>query len=126
MISKFLSTSANNISDLEPVNQCQNLTELYLRRNSITSLRQLFHLKKLPHLKILWLSENPCCGPDPHHYRMTVLRNLPNLQKLDNQSAYCKKLCCLCQDFSGWGGGRVSDLKLDLHMQESGGSMIVR
>ncbi|KAF7253419.1 hypothetical protein EYD10_01003, partial [Varanus komodoensis] len=82
---EVITFSANNISDLEPMTQCQNLTELYLRRNSIASLNELFHLKKLSRLKILWLSENPCCGPDPHHYRMTVLRNLPNLQKLDNQ-----------------------------------------
>ncbi|XP_062987603.1 cilia- and flagella-associated protein 410 [Elgaria multicarinata webbii] len=82
---EVITFSVNNISDLEPMNQCQHLTELYLRRNSIASLRELFHLKKLSHLRILWLSENPCCGPDPHRYRMTVLRNLPTLQKLDNQ-----------------------------------------
>lgn len=82
---EVITFSVNNISDLEPLNQCQNLTELYLRRNNIASLHQLFHLKKLPRLRILWLSENPCCGSDPHHYRMTVLRNLPRLQKLDNQ-----------------------------------------
>ncbi|XP_066476888.1 cilia- and flagella-associated protein 410 [Tiliqua scincoides] len=82
---EVITFSVNNISDLEPMNQCQNLTELYLRKNSIASLHELFHLKKLPRLRILWLSENPCCGSDPHRYRMTVLRNLPNLQKLDNQ-----------------------------------------
>ncbi|KAH0623929.1 hypothetical protein JD844_007139 [Phrynosoma platyrhinos] len=82
---EVMTLSANNISNLEPVNRCLNLTELYLRRNSIASLHELFHLKKLPRLRVLWLSENPCCGSDPHHYRMTVLRNLPNLQKLDNQ-----------------------------------------
>ncbi|XP_015262348.1 PREDICTED: protein C21orf2 isoform X1 [Gekko japonicus] len=82
---EVITFSVNNISDLEPVSQCQHLTELYLRKNRIASLAELFHLKKLPHLRILWLSENPCCGPDLHRYRMTVLRNLPNLQKLDNQ-----------------------------------------
>ncbi|XP_053167702.1 cilia- and flagella-associated protein 410 isoform X2 [Hemicordylus capensis] len=82
---EVITFSVNNISDLEPMSQCQNLTELYLRRNNITSLHELFHLKKLSRLRILWLSENPCCGSDPHRYRMTVLRNLPNLQKLDNQ-----------------------------------------
>uniref|UniRef100_A0A670JDK6 Cilia- and flagella-associated protein 410 n=1 Tax=Podarcis muralis TaxID=64176 RepID=A0A670JDK6_PODMU len=82
---EVITFSANHISSLEPMNQCQNLTELYLRRNNIASLLELFHLKKLPRLRILWLSENPCCGPDPHRYRMTVLRNLPNLQKLDNR-----------------------------------------
>ncbi|KAK9401049.1 protein C21orf2 like [Crotalus adamanteus] len=77
--------SANNISSLEPFNQCEKLTELYLRRNCISSLHELFHLKKLPRLRILWMTENPCCGSDHHRYRMTVLRNLPNLHKLDNK-----------------------------------------
>uniref|UniRef100_A0A8C5U3M9 Cilia and flagella associated protein 410 n=1 Tax=Malurus cyaneus samueli TaxID=2593467 RepID=A0A8C5U3M9_9PASS len=76
----------NGISDLEPLHQCQNLSELYLRKNNITSLDELFYLKTLPRLRVLWLAENPCCGPDPHRYRMTVLRNLPSLQKLDNQA----------------------------------------
>ncbi|XP_054839155.1 cilia- and flagella-associated protein 410 [Eublepharis macularius] len=82
---EVITFSVNNISDLEPVSQCQHLTELYLRKNRIASLTELFHLKKLPRLRILWLSENPCCGSDLHRYRMTVLRNLPSLQKLDNQ-----------------------------------------
>ncbi|XP_074859998.1 cilia- and flagella-associated protein 410 isoform X2 [Carettochelys insculpta] len=82
---EVITFSVNGISSLEPVSQCQHLCELYLRKNSILSLNELFHLKHLPRLRVLWLSENPCCGPDPHHYRMTVLRNLPNLQKLDNQ-----------------------------------------
>lgn len=73
------------MSTLEPVSRCQQLRELYLRRNRIASLTELSHLKGLPRLRVLWLAENPCCGADPHLYRMTVLRNLPNLQKLDNQ-----------------------------------------
>ncbi|NXP03428.1 CU002 protein, partial [Thinocorus orbignyianus] len=83
---EVITFSVNGISNLEPLNQCQNLTELYLRRNNITSLNELFYLKNLPRLRVLWLSENPCCGSDPHRYRMTVLRNLPSLQKLDNQA----------------------------------------
>ncbi|CAM4613426.1 cilia- and flagella-associated protein 410 isoform X1 [Caretta caretta] len=83
---EVITFSVNSISSLEPMSQCQNLSELYLRKNSIPSLNELFHLKNLPRLRVLWLSENPCCGPDPHRYRMTVLRNLPNLQKLDNQA----------------------------------------
>ncbi|NXA52371.1 CU002 protein, partial [Nothocercus julius] len=83
---EVITFSVNGISDLEPLNQCQNLSELYLRKNNITSLSELFYLKNLPRLRVLWLSENPCCGSDPHHYRMTVLRNLPHLQKLDNQA----------------------------------------
>lgn len=78
--------SVNSVSSLEPVSQCQQLSELYLRKNRIPSLAELFYLKGLPRLRVLWLAENPCCGTDPHRYRMTVLRNLPHLQKLDNQS----------------------------------------
>ncbi|XP_059711091.1 cilia- and flagella-associated protein 410 [Haemorhous mexicanus] len=83
---EVITFSVNGISDLEPLHQCQNLSELYLRRNNIRSLDELFYLKTLPRLRVLWLAENPCCGPDPHRYRMTVLRNLPSLQKLDNQA----------------------------------------
>uniref|UniRef100_A0A8D0G1L0 Cilia- and flagella-associated protein 410 n=1 Tax=Strix occidentalis caurina TaxID=311401 RepID=A0A8D0G1L0_STROC len=83
---EVITFSVNGISDLEPLSQCQNLSELYLRKNNIASLNELFYLKNLPRLRVLWLSENPCCGSDPHCYRMTVLRNLPSLQKLDNQA----------------------------------------
>ncbi|NXO87053.1 CU002 protein, partial [Sitta europaea] len=83
---EVITFSVNGISDLEPLHRCQNLSELYLRKNNITSLDELFYLKALPRLRVLWLAENPCCGPDPHRYRMTVLRNLPSLQKLDNQA----------------------------------------
>ncbi|NXN96256.1 CU002 protein, partial [Rhinopomastus cyanomelas] len=83
---EVITFSVNGISDLEPLHQCQNLSELYLRKNNIASLNELFYLKNLPRLRVLWLSENPCCGSDPHRYRMTVLRNLPSLQKLDNQA----------------------------------------
>lgn len=79
------SHSVNSVSTLEPVRACRRLSELYLRRNRIPSLDELFYLKDLPHLRVLWLAENPCCGTSPHLYRMTVLRNLPHLQKLDNQ-----------------------------------------
>ncbi|NWR53529.1 CU002 protein, partial [Regulus satrapa] len=91
---EVITFSVNGISDLEPLRRCQRLSELYLRRNNIASLDELFYLKALPRLRVLalprlrvlWLAENPCCGPDPHRYRMTVLRNLPSLQKLDNQA----------------------------------------
>lgn len=83
---EVITLSVNSVSTLEPVSRCCRLSELYLRRNRIPSLDQLFHLKGLPHLRVLWLAENPCCGPSPHLYRMTVLRNLPQLQKLDNQA----------------------------------------
>ncbi|XP_040842630.1 cilia- and flagella-associated protein 410 [Ochotona curzoniae] len=83
---EVVTLSVNSVSTLEPVSRCQRLSELYLRRNLIPSLSELFHLKHLPLLRVLWLAENPCCGADPHLYRMTVLRNLPGLQRLDNQA----------------------------------------
>ncbi|XP_073414309.1 cilia- and flagella-associated protein 410 isoform X3 [Dendrobates tinctorius] len=87
-----MTLSANRISTLEAISHCQNLTELYLRKNNISNLGELYYLKTLPRLKTLWLSENPCCNPDPHSYRMTVLRNLPNLQKLDNQAVTAEEV----------------------------------
>nr|XP_040143043.1 cilia- and flagella-associated protein 410 isoform X2 [Ictidomys tridecemlineatus] len=81
-----LTRGVNSVSTLEPVSRCRRLSELYVRRNRIPSLDELFYLKGLPHLRVLWLAENPCCGSSPHLYRMTVLRNLPGLQKLDNQA----------------------------------------
>ncbi|NWI61167.1 CU002 protein, partial [Calyptomena viridis] len=83
---EVITFSVNGISDLEPLTRCHNLSELYLRSNNIRSLDELFHLKALPRLRVLWLAENPCCGQDPHRYRMTVLRALPGLQRLDNQA----------------------------------------
>ena len=67
------------------MSRCRQLSELYLSKNRIPSLAELVHLKGLPRLRVLWLAENPCCGTCPHLYRMTVLRTLPQLQKLDNQ-----------------------------------------
>ncbi|KAM4887916.1 cilia- and flagella-associated protein 410 isoform 2-T2 [Thomomys bottae] len=83
---EVITLSVNSVSTLEPMSGCRRLSELYLRKNRIPSLDQLFYLKDLPHLRVLWLAENPCCGASPHLYRMTVLRNLPHLQKLDNQA----------------------------------------
>ena len=62
------------------------LKELYLRKNSITDISDLVYLKHLPQLRVLWLSENPFT--DVKNYRSTVLQNLPNLKKLDNEGWY--------------------------------------
>ncbi|KAL0967028.1 hypothetical protein UPYG_G00303660 [Umbra pygmaea] len=82
---EVLTLSVNSISSLSPLSGCLFLTELYLRRNLIPVLSELSHLRPLPRLKVLWLAENPCCGTEPGHYRLTVLRCLPRLHKLDNQ-----------------------------------------
>ncbi|XP_049641400.1 cilia- and flagella-associated protein 410 isoform X2 [Suncus etruscus] len=83
---EVITLSVNSVSTLEPVSRCGQLSELYVRRNRIFSLAELAHLQGLPCLRVLWLAENPCCGPDPRRYRMTVLRALPRLQRLDNQA----------------------------------------
>ncbi|KAL0228113.1 hypothetical protein RCL1_004256 [Eukaryota sp. TZLM3-RCL] len=77
-----LSFSVNEISTLEDFAFCPKLTELYLRKNKITDLRSIRHLKDLKHLTVLWLCNNPCSETDI--YRMYVLHYLPNLVKLDN------------------------------------------
>lgn len=88
----FFFCSVNSIASLSPLAGCLSLCELYLRRNAIPSLSELSHLRPLTRLRILWLAENPCCGKDPNQYRLTVLRCLPRLQKLDNQGGSSKSL----------------------------------
>ncbi|TSL68203.1 Protein C21orf2 [Bagarius yarrelli] len=95
---EVLTLSANNISSLEHLSNCLSLTELYLRRNDIQSLSELNHLKNLTCLKVLWLAENPCCGTDPVKYRLSVLKNLPGLQKLDNQVVTEDELALALED----------------------------
>ena len=81
----FSLCSVNSISSLSPLSGCLSLCELYLRKNNIPSLSELSHLRPLTRLRVLWLAENPCCGADLSQYRLTVLRCLPRLLKLDNQ-----------------------------------------
>ena len=57
------------------------LRELYLRKNNIRDINEIGCLKNLPGLRVLWLSDNPCANVEK--YRMTVLKNLPKLTKLD-------------------------------------------
>ncbi|XP_059613719.1 uncharacterized protein F09G8.5 isoform X3 [Phlebotomus argentipes] len=81
---EVLALSVNKISSLADFENCQNLQELYLRRNNIKDLSELAYLQSLPNLKYLWLEENPCVERAGPNYRAIVLRTLPNLQKLDN------------------------------------------
>ncbi|KAH9492410.1 hypothetical protein Btru_051042 [Bulinus truncatus] len=76
------SLSVNKLTTLRDFAHCYNLKELYVRTNNIQTLGDIHYLKNLPKLRSLWLSENPCTATD--NYRMTVLRTLPRLQKLDN------------------------------------------
>jgi hypothetical protein len=79
---EILTLSQNSLTSLEHVQHCVNLSELYIRNNHITNLSQIYYLKKLKNLRILWLADNSCANSV--NYRQTVLKNLPNLQKLDN------------------------------------------
>ncbi|CAL1276044.1 unnamed protein product [Larinioides sclopetarius] len=79
---EVLSLSVNAISSLEDFSHCNNLQELYIRKNNISELAEIRHLRDLPKLKNLWLADNPCAESDD--YRLTVIRALPQLQKLDN------------------------------------------
>ncbi|XP_052743019.1 cilia- and flagella-associated protein 410 isoform X4 [Bicyclus anynana] len=79
---EVLAFSINKIRTLVDFAGCRRLRELYVRKNEIRDLAEIRHLRRLPDLTSLWLDENPCTlHPE---YRMTVLKNLPNLEKLDN------------------------------------------
>lgn len=79
---EVLALSINKIRTLGDFAGCRRLRELYIRKNEIRELNEIRHLRHLPDLTNLWLDENPCTQHP--EYRMTVLRNLPNLEKLDN------------------------------------------
>ncbi|XP_054624426.1 cilia and flagella associated protein 410 isoform X2 [Dunckerocampus dactyliophorus] len=82
---EVLTLSVNSISSLSPLAGCLSMCELYLRSNMIPTLSELYYLRPMTRLRVLWLADNPCCGTDASRYRLTVLRFLPGLQKLDNQ-----------------------------------------
>ncbi|KAG9391421.1 Leucine-rich repeat [Carpediemonas membranifera] len=79
---EVLSLSVNSISTLCDFSFCPKLRELYLRRNKVSELYELNYLSRLPNLKTLWLSDNPIA--DAPQYRLFVIANLPNLEKLDD------------------------------------------
>jgi len=81
---EVLSLSVNAISTLSDIQYCKNLQELFIRKNQIPDISEICWLRDLPRLKNLWLEENPCAEGDPELYRQTVIRNIPQLQKLDN------------------------------------------
>ncbi len=78
-------SSVNSITSLKDVSSCKKLSEIYLRKNKIEDISEISHLKGLPNLKILWISDNPFVA-QTENYRQTLLRLLPRLVKLDNQS----------------------------------------
>ena len=79
---EICSLSLNNISQLRVFQSTTKLKELYLRKNLISDLRELKHLKNLPNLQVLWLWDNPICQHPL--YRQYCIKLLPNLLKLDS------------------------------------------
>jgi len=79
---EVVSLSVNLISSLKEFANCHKLQELYLRKNNISDLSEVRYLADLQHLRILWLWDNPCT--EHPHYRLYVIKCLPNLVKLDN------------------------------------------
>ncbi|CAG5092851.1 Similar to Cfap410: Cilia- and flagella-associated protein 410 (Mus musculus) [Cotesia congregata] len=80
---EVLSLSVNKINSLADFQYCSNLKDLFVRRNNITDLNEICYLQNLPNLRNLWLEENPCA--EREGYRMSVIRALPNLEKLDDK-----------------------------------------
>ncbi|XP_033214959.1 cilia- and flagella-associated protein 410-like isoform X2 [Belonocnema kinseyi] len=80
---EVLSLSVNGIDTLAPFQYCMNLRDLFVRKNNIQDLNEVCFLQDLPNLRNLWLNENPCA--EREGYRLSVLRVLPNLQKLDDK-----------------------------------------
>lgn len=81
---EVISLSVNSITTLEDFAYCPNLTELYVRKNCIAEMAEIWYLRKLTNLRVLWLADNPCATGTK--YRSTVLKMLPHLTKLDNIS----------------------------------------
>lgn len=81
---EVLSLSVNSINTLSDIQFCNNLQELYIRKNKIPEINEICWLKDLTRLRNLWLEENPFAEGSSEMYRLTVIKALPQLQKLDN------------------------------------------
>lgn len=79
---EILSLSVNKINSLKEFANCTRLQELYVRKNNIGDLNEVFYLGDLEDLKVLWLCENPC-AENSKFYREFVINALPNLENLD-------------------------------------------
>ncbi len=79
--------SYNQISSLDGLESCQNLSTLYISNNNIKSWAELDKLQGLASLKDILLVGNPIYAEfaTKDEARIEVLRHLPNLSKIDGQ-----------------------------------------
>ena len=80
---EVVSLSVNQIQTLQDFKGCSRIQELYLRKNNVCDLNEIFNLQNLKSLKVLWLSDNPCS--QENIYRPFIIKTLPQLVKLDSQ-----------------------------------------
>lgn len=80
---EVVSLSVNQIQTLQDFKGCSRIQELYLRKNNVCDLNEIFNLQNLKSLKVLWLSDNPCA--QENIYRPFIIKTLPQLVKLDSQ-----------------------------------------
>ena len=106
---EVLALSVNKISTCKPLTECKKLKELYLRKNDIKDLREVFYLRHLPELSVLWLVDNPCASHP--NYRIFTIACCPKLKQFDNvavtpqELAEAKKLTTADLDTMARGAG---------------------
>lgn len=76
-----IALSVNNVKTLKPFSHCHKLKELFLRKNDIENLNELYYLKGLTSLQTLWLTDNPLF--EKKDYRLFCIALLPQITKLD-------------------------------------------
>eukprot|EP00826_Nyctotherus_ovalis_P041513 TRINITY_DN4191_c0_g1_i1.p1 TRINITY_DN4191_c0_g1~~TRINITY_DN4191_c0_g1_i1.p1 ORF type:complete len:201 (-),score=60.42 TRINITY_DN4191_c0_g1_i1:137-739(-) len=86
---EIVTLSLNRVSTLRDFSFCPRITELYLRSNRIADISEVKYLVPLKRLRVLWLCGNPCA--DTPNYRLTVIRTLPSLVKLDDKEVTAKE-----------------------------------
>jgi dynein light chain 1 len=76
--------SYNQISSLDGLSACTNLTTLYISNNQIKAWNEIDKLASLPNLKDVLFVGNPIYDEHPKDQcRIEVIKRLPNIAKLD-------------------------------------------
>jgi len=76
--------SYNQISSLDGLSACQNLTTFYASNNAIKAWNELDKLASLPNLRDVLFVGNPIYDEfSKEQVRIEVLKRLPNLTKID-------------------------------------------